>query len=75
MKEKAMYEETKKRSVTKAVIWRLIAVTNSFLILSWGITDDALSNAIMMNITGFLVYYFYERACNKVDAGKIGGDK
>jgi hypothetical protein len=35
----------------------------------WGLTDDALLNAIYMNMTGFFVYYAYERICNYVPYG------
>lgn len=61
--------ESKKRSVIKAIGWRIIAIANSFLVLLAHFTDDPLSNALIMNLTGFIVYYFYERLCNKVSWG------
>jgi|TARA_Y100000296_G_scaffold71002_1_gene86118 hypothetical protein len=61
--------ETKTRSIIKTIIWRLLAIANSFIILVWGLTDDALLNAIYMNMTGFFVYYAYERICNYVPYG------
>lgn len=66
-----MYRETKTRSWTKSIIWRLIATANSFTILVAAITDKPLTNAILMNVTGLFVYYFYERIWNKISWGKI----
>jgi len=66
-----MYRETKKRSVIKTIIWRLLAIINSFLVLFFAFTDDPLGNALIMNCSGFMIYYFYERVCNKIKYGKI----
>lgn len=66
-----MIKETRLRSFIKTILWRLIAVSNSFFILSFFIKNSALMNAIYMNITGALIYYFYERFWNKIDRGKI----
>lgn len=66
-----MYTETKKRSWTKTVVWRLIATANSFAILAAAITGSALWNAVCMNITGLFVYYFYERIWNRISWGKV----
>ncbi len=52
-------------------MWRLIAIANSFIILASGITEDALLNAIYMNMTGFLVYYLYERVCTRIPLGIV----
>ncbi len=57
--------ETKKRTLTKSIIWRLIATLNSFLILCIGLKNN-LNSAIIMNITGFFIYYFYERIWTKI---------
>ena len=64
-------KETKTRSAFKSVMWRLIATANSFVILSSGLSNDNLSNAIYMNISGLMVYYLYERIWNQVDYGKV----
>ena len=56
-----MFKETKTRSITKTVIWRMIAILNSYLILVCMITDEPMYNALLMNLTGFIVYYFYDR--------------
>ncbi len=63
--------ETRQRSILKTVIWRIIAILNSFVILVSTTTDDALLNALFMNITGFIIYYFYERVCNQISYGKV----
>lgn len=68
-------EETKTRSVVKTIAWRIIAILNSYAILTCGITSGALKNALLMNLTGFFVYYFFERICNKIPYGKTIQDK
>lgn len=64
------FKETKARSMTKTVIWRLIAILNSYLILVTMISDKPLNNALLMNLTGFIVYYFYERIWDKIKKGR-----
>lgn len=68
-------QETKSRSLLKTGAWRVIAVANSFTILSINITDHAFKNAIAMNISGFFIYYIYERICNRIPYGKIEENK
>ncbi len=64
--------ETKTRSITKTVAWRIVATLNSFLVLVFfsNILTSNLGKAIMMNITGFFIYYIYERIWNLVKWGK-----
>jgi len=62
--------ETKKRSVIKSIIWRVIATLNSYTILSVGFFDGNLTNAIMMNVTGLGIMYFYERIWSKITYGR-----
>ena len=64
-----MFKETKKRTIIKSIIWRLIATLNSFLILNINLNNN-LNSAILMNITGFFIYYFFERVFNKIKWGK-----
>jgi hypothetical protein len=66
-----MVSETKTRSLVKSVLWRIVAILNSFIILNMSLTDQNIWNAIYMNITGLIVYYLYERIWNKVPHGKI----
>tara|TARA_Y100000034_G_C6642343_1_gene280832 strand:- start:95 stop:304 length:210 start_codon:yes stop_codon:yes gene_type:complete len=65
-----MVTETKTRTVIKSIFWRIVATLNSYLILMSMISDVHIKNAIMMNITGFVVYYLYERIWNKIPYGK-----
>jgi|TARA_R100000482_G_scaffold124522_1_gene77625 uncharacterized membrane protein len=64
--------ETKTRSITKTVAWRIVATLNSFLVLVFfsNILTSNLGKAIMMNITGFFIYYIYERIWNMIKWGK-----
>lgn len=61
--------ETKKRHIVKTISWRVLATTNSFLILSMGWSGN-LNNAIIMNITGMVVMFFFERIWSKIDYGR-----
>ena len=65
--------ETKTRSIVKTIVWRIIATLNSYLVLLYlnDSNKDNLYKAIFMNITGFFVYYFYERIWNLINWGKI----
>jgi uncharacterized membrane protein len=67
--------ETKKRSLFKTILWRIIATANSYLVLCIGM-KNILFSALLMNLTGFFVYYFYERIWSKIKWGlnKITGE-
>jgi uncharacterized membrane protein len=65
------FEETRRRSLTKTISWRCVAVTNSFTILVVTPTDHPLVNAVAMNITGFVVFYLFERIWNQVGWGRV----
>ncbi len=65
------FEETRARSLTKTVSWRCCAVLNSFTILTVTTTSRPLTNAIAMNITGFFVFYLFERFWNQIDWGRV----
>lgn len=65
-----MIIESKKRTLFKTVSWRVVAVLNSFLVLTINLTDNNLYNAIFMNITGFFVYFFFERIWSKINYGR-----
>lgn len=62
--------ETKKRSVMKSIIWRIVATINSYTILSVGLFDGNLVKAVVMNITGLLIMYYYERIWSKITYGR-----
>tara|TARA_Y100000296_G_scaffold65636_1_gene77327 strand:- start:7 stop:222 length:216 start_codon:yes stop_codon:yes gene_type:complete len=65
------FQETRWRSIIKTISWRIIAIVNSFVILVSGLAEGALLNALYMNLTGFVLYYFFERICNRLPYGKI----
>jgi hypothetical protein len=65
-----MYIETKKRSVTKAVTWRVCAVVNSYVTLVYFSNSGNLEKALLMNVSGFFVFYLFERVWNKIQWGK-----
>lgn len=62
--------ETKKRTLIKTISWRLVAILNSFLVLTINITDSNIWNAIYMNITGFVIYYLFDRIWSKINFGR-----
>jgi len=64
------FRETKTRSTSKSVSWRIIAFLNSWFILAVGLTDVPLWNAIIMNLTGILFFYIHERVWDNVDYGR-----
>jgi uncharacterized membrane protein len=61
--------ETKKRHLLKTISWRVLATTNSFLVLSMDYESN-LFNAVFMNITGMLVMFYFERIWSKIDYGR-----
>jgi hypothetical protein len=65
-----MRKETKLRSLIKTILWRVVATLNSFTVLMLCAADTSnLYKAIAMNITGFFVYYAFERICNLIGWG------
>lgn len=65
-----MFNETKKRSIFKAISWRVVAVINSWTVLSLMITESNFGNALIMNISGFIFFYIFERIWNNIKYGK-----
>ena len=64
-------KESRKRSVVKAIVWRIICIvvsvlTSYFLIGSW---DVAIAIGSVYNIVTMLLYYFHERLWNTVKWG------
>jgi uncharacterized membrane protein len=62
--------ETKKRTTFKAITWRIVAVINSWAILTASLSQSNFTNAILMNITGFFAFYFFERIWSKINYGR-----
>ena len=65
-----MFKETRSRSLRKSIGWRVVAFSNSWMILSMGLTDIPLYNAIIMNVLGIVYFYLYERLWNRIEHGK-----
>jgi len=65
-----MSKETKKRTLVKTIVWRVIAIFNSFVVLTLTPTATALKAALIMNTTSLIMYYIYERICNNIDYGR-----
>jgi hypothetical protein len=63
-------KETRKRSILKSILWRVIATINSYFVLSLAISDGNLMNAIIMNITGLIIMFYYERIWSKINYGR-----
>ena len=64
------FRETKTRSTSKSVSWRVIAFLNSWFVLAVGLTEIPLWNALIMNLTGILFFYIHERVWNNIDYGR-----
>jgi uncharacterized membrane protein len=65
-----MFKETRERSVRKSIGWRIVAFSNSWMILTLGLTDIPLYNAVIMNVTGIVYFYLYERLWNNSQHGR-----
>ena len=65
------FVETRARSLSKTILWRCMAVLNSFTILTWMPESRPIIYAVTMNITGFFLFYFFERGCNLVRWGRM----
>ena len=64
--------EKVKRSLVKTMSWRILATLTTFVI-SWIITGTlslAISIGAFEFMSKFLLYYFHERAWNKIKWGR-----
>ena len=68
-----MFKETRGRSTRKSISWRIIAFTNSWIILALSMPEVPLWNAIIMNATGMIMFYFHERIWDKIKVGRYKG--
>lgn len=67
-----MITESRKRSLFKTISWRVLASIDTFLI-SWLISGKisiGISIATLEVITKLIIYYFHERAWDKIKWGK-----
>ena len=63
-------KETRKRTVIKAISWRAVAVVNSWTILSIVVSGSNFYKAIIMNISGLILFYIFERIWSKIKYGR-----
>ena len=70
-----MFRETKKRTITKVITWRVLATLNSYIVLILFVTTGSLMKAILMNMSGFVIFYVFERVWNSIQWGKVKEDK
>lgn len=64
--------ETRKRSIAKSIVWRVICIIVSIL-TSYALTarwDIAVAIGSVYNIITMILYYFHERVWNSVKWGK-----
>jgi len=67
-----MFYETKTRTLTKTVLWRIIAT-----LITWGTVyfytgklSESIEITLVAAVIGMIVYYIYERVWNKIQWGK-----
>ena len=65
-----MFKESKTRSTTKTISWRIIAFLTSWFVLMAGLTDIPLWNAIVMNVLGTLFFFLHERVWDNINTGR-----
>ena len=67
-----MFEESKTRSIVKALSWRVLAtLTTTLLVLVFtGRLDVALTVGVFEAIVKMLFYFLHERAWNRISVGR-----
>ena len=76
MKNNLMVKDKKWRSMAKAISWRITGTVDT-IIISWIITGRlhiALSIGVVEVFTKMALYYFHERAWERVKVGRIAVD-
>ena len=60
--------DTRKRSITKTLTWRIIALLSTFIItyLFLGNFKQSLVVTILLNVTAIALYYIHERVWNLI---------
>ena len=66
--------ETKKRSIVKSLTWRVLALSNSWFILTIISSQSNFMKALTMNVIAFGLYYLFERLWNKIKYGRYVDD-
>lgn len=67
------YEEDNRRSAAKALSWRLTGTVDTFIIayIITGGLSAAVGIGVLEWVSKMLLYYFHERAWNKIAWGKV----
>jgi uncharacterized membrane protein len=66
--------ETRKRSIAKSIVWRIICIVVS-IVVSYFLTsrwDIAVAIGSVYNVVTMVLYYFHERLWNIIKWGKKG---
>lgn len=66
--------ESRRRTLVKTISWRVVAVLNSYVALITFSQHGDLFKAVAMNVSGFLIYYLFERTWNGIGWGKYKDD-
>ena len=69
--------ERKRRSILKAITWRVTGTIDTFLV-SWLVTGKiklALSIGAVEVFTKMTLYYFHERAWTRIEFGRVKPSK
>jgi uncharacterized membrane protein len=71
MADLSSMKETRKRSILKSITWRAICILVSVLVSFFltGKWDIAVAIGTVYNVITMIVYYFHERAWNRVKWG------
>jgi len=68
-------KESKKRTLFKTISWRVVATLNSWIVLSVVMSGGNFTKAVIMNITGFVIFYCFERIWSKINYGRSVDDE
>lgn len=64
-------KETRKRSVVKSIVWRIICIITSIIVSFFltGLWDVAIVIGSVYNVVTMVLYYFHERLWNRIRWG------
>lgn len=65
-----LFKESLRRSLVKAIGFRIIGLIMCFLIIKVGSENDILL-ALEINLSALILYVIYERIWNNINLGKI----
>lgn len=65
--------ESNARSLTKTIVWRIVATFITWLViyLFTGEILESVKVTLVAAIAGMVFYYFHERVWNKINWGKV----